>query len=168
MSLPALPIETERLSLRAFRPDDFDAYYAYHALPEVYRYLYAAPPSAEDRRHTVLLVEDELLVAMAVQEMFDELGYEVVGPVARLDEAIAAARSESLDAALLDISLAGTLSYPVADVLVARGVPFVFASGYGLPPDRNDYSGIPTLVKPYRISQLEQVLAGLIRKTASD
>ena len=133
-----------------------------------------SPPSAVligetgERQPRVLLVEDELLVAMAVQEMFDELGYEVVGPVARLDEAIAAARSESLDAALLDISLAGTLSYPVADVLVARGVPFVFASGYGLPPDRNDYSGIPTLVKPYRISQLEQVLAGLIRKTASD
>ncbi|MGX8273266.1 GNAT family N-acetyltransferase [Brevundimonas diminuta] len=53
MSLPALPIETERLSLRAFRPDDFDAYYAYHALPEVYRYLYAAPPSAEEARKTL-------------------------------------------------------------------------------------------------------------------
>ena len=86
----------------------------------------------------------------------------------KLAARLAAARGESLDAALLDISLAGTLSYPVADMLVARGVPFVFASGYGLPSDRDDHSGIPTLVKPYGISQIEQAFAGLLRKTAPD
>ncbi|MGP8863211.1 GNAT family N-acetyltransferase, partial [Klebsiella pneumoniae] len=48
----SLPIETERLSLRLFRDQDFDAYQSYHALPEVYRYLYASPPTIEDARAT--------------------------------------------------------------------------------------------------------------------
>src|SRR5262249_55134475 len=99
--------------------------------------------SAEDKAHGpadrlmvhgnhVLVVEDEALVAMVVTDALMELGYEVVGPFGRPSDALAAIKSGPIDAAVLDINLAGTMVYPVADELVARGIPFVFVTGYGI------------------------------------
>lgn len=115
------------------------------------------------RRPRVLLVEDELLIALSVESMLAELGYAVVGPVARLDEAVERARDEPLDGALLDISLGRDDVFPVAEVLAARGVPFVFASGYtgGALPDR--FRGRPHLQKPFSMRQLKSRLAQVVR-----
>lgn len=114
---------------------------------------------ARRRKPRILLVEDELLIALSVGDMLSELGYAVAGPVARLDEALAHARNEPLDGALLDVSLGRDEVFPVAEVLAARGVPFVFASGYNgaALPDR--FRGRPHLQKPFSVRQLKAALA---------
>src|SRR4028119_988486 len=84
--------------------------------------------SAEVRR--ALVVEDEIMVAMYVDDLLTELGYEVVGLATGLDQALPLAREGEFDFAVLDINLAGRVSFPVADVLRERGIPFLFASGY--------------------------------------
>jgi CheY-like chemotaxis protein len=110
----------------------------------------------------ILVVEDEALVAMMLEDMLAELGCEVVGPAMRLEEGLALARMNGLDAAVLDINLAGERSYPIADLLDARGVPITFVTGYG-------HSGRPgkadrVLQKPYREPQLRAVLAEMLAR----
>jgi CheY-like chemotaxis protein len=84
-------------------------------------------------RPRVLLVEDEALVAMMVQECLAEFGYQVIGPICTASEAVAKAKDGRFEAAVLDINLGDGAVYPVADILAARGVPFVFVTGYDPP-----------------------------------
>lgn len=79
----------------------------------------------------VLLVEDELLLALDTQDLLTEAGYEVVGPATSLDAALAMAEGEILELAVLDINLAGKLVWPVAERLVARNIPIILLSGFG-------------------------------------
>ena len=97
---------------------------------------------------TVLLVEDESMVAMMVEETLAELGFCVIGPYGTLAEAMRAASSAHLDAAILDINLGGQLVYPVADLLCSKGVPVVFVTGYGMESIETRYTDIPLLQKP--------------------
>ncbi|ACF00878.1 response regulator [Rhodopseudomonas palustris] len=79
----------------------------------------------------ILLVEDEYFIADDMMRKFEESGAEVVGPFSRIEDALAAVSSnQHLDAAVLDINLQGKMVYPIADELTARGVRFVFATGY--------------------------------------
>jgi DNA-binding response OmpR family regulator len=110
----------------------------------------------------VLLVEDELMIAMLVETILDDENCITVGPYGDLDSALAAARSETIDAAVLDINLAGKMVFPVADVLTERGVPFLLLSGYGsatLPSDRRHWT---VCDKPFKSSELLRVLSRLI------
>ena len=79
----------------------------------------------------VLVAEDEALVSMLIEDMLTEMGAAVVGPAATLDEAMTLAKGDGFDIALLDVNLAGKPIFPIADVLREKGVPFIFASGYG-------------------------------------
>ena len=79
----------------------------------------------------ILIVEDELLVAMLEEEMLQDLGCEIVGPASTLEEAIRSLRGNRLDGVLLDVNLNGKLSSPVADELLGLGVPFLLVTGYG-------------------------------------
>ena len=79
----------------------------------------------------VLVVEDTLLVADLIVEELQEVGCMVVGPAPRVERGLALARSERLDGALLDVNLAGELCFPIAELLLAQGVPFAFLTGYG-------------------------------------
>jgi CheY-like chemotaxis protein len=106
----------------------------------------------------VLVVEDEALVAMLVEDMLTDLGCTVVGPMAELDEALAAVASEQIDCAVLDVNLAGKPIFPVADALKAKGVPFAFASGYGEAGVRDDLRSAPVLQKPFREADLARAL----------
>lgn len=106
----------------------------------------------------VLVVEDEALVSMLVEAYLDELGCEVVGVAPRLEDALEKARTLALDAAVLDVNLAGRLSYPVAELLRSRGVPFVFATGYGMAGLPEALRGMPVLAKPFRQDQLAAAL----------
>jgi CheY-like chemotaxis protein len=111
----------------------------------------------------VLVIEDEMIVAMLLEDMLADLGCTVLGPAARVDQAltiIAAARS--LDAAVLDVNLNGQKSYPVADALVARGVPFLFTTGYRRDSVMNGYRSFPQLEKPFKLSELADALAKLL------
>jgi CheY-like chemotaxis protein len=110
----------------------------------------------------VLVVEDEVMVSWMLEDMLTDFGCTVVGPAARLSQALAMVEAEALDLAVLDVNLNGEKSYPVADALSARGVPFVFSSGYNKDSLPNGYENCPMLQKPYSESDLGAMLAGLL------
>jgi PAS domain S-box-containing protein len=105
----------------------------------------------------VMIVEDEALVAMALREALDELGFSVIGPFNRISEAMIALRNNRIDAAVLDVNLGGELIYPLADVLVADRVPFVFITGYGAEEIEPRYAHVPVLQKPIEAEALKSV-----------
>lgn len=106
----------------------------------------------------ILIVEDEILIAMLLEDIVTDLGHNSVGPMMRLQSALAAAETEDLDFAILDINLAGQQSFPVADCLIRRGIPFIFASGYGQAGLTNAYVHIPVLQKPYDSAQIDRMI----------
>jgi CheY-like chemotaxis protein len=110
-----------------------------------------------------LVVEDEVIVGMLVEDMLNELGYEVVALSTHLDQAVELARSSDIDFAVLDLNLGGRMSYPVADALRQRSLPFIFATGYGAKILAPPYAGTPTLQKPFHLDDLRRMLteAGL-------
>jgi CheY-like chemotaxis protein len=110
----------------------------------------------------VLLVEDEPIVAWLLKDMLVDLGCSVIGPAADVNQALAMIDAEPIDVAVLDVNLRGQMSYPVADVLVARGVPFVFSTGYDKDRLLEGYRTIPTLQKPFHRSDLGDTLAKLL------
>jgi two-component sensor histidine kinase len=118
----------------------------------------SAPPKAITvTGNRVMIVEDEALVAMALRESLDELGFSVIGPFNRISEAMIALRNNRIDAAVLDVNLGGELIYPLADVLVADHVPFVFITGYGAEEIEPRYAHVPILQKPIEAGALKSV-----------
>ncbi|KQP00996.1 response regulator [Methylobacterium sp. Leaf93] len=113
----------------------------------------------EGRR--VLLVEDESLVAMLAEDMLLDLGCEVVVAM-RLDQALRRLQVGDFDAAVLDVNLGETRSYPVADQLFERCIPFLFATGYGSAGLEPAYQAVPVMQKPYQKDQLEAQLRHLL------
>jgi DNA-binding response OmpR family regulator len=109
----------------------------------------------------ILIVEDDALLAMLLEDMLSELSYEVSGTAARLHEALTLASELVFDAAILDVSLAGESSLPVAKMLDEKGKPYFFATGYGSLPDGIAASGRRVLNKPFQLHQLQSALAGL-------
>ncbi len=107
----------------------------------------------------VLVVEDEMAIALLMQSMLVGFGCTVLGPVARLDKAIEVAQHEAIDVAILDVNINGREVYPVAATLSARGIPFIFATGYGKAGLRAPYRDCPTLQKPYREDDLRAAVA---------
>jgi PAS domain S-box-containing protein len=105
----------------------------------------------------VMIVEDEALVAMVEADALAELGYKVVGPFSRPSEALAAIKVGDIAAAILDINLDGTPVYPVADELVARGIPFIFVTGYGTESVDARFAEIPVLQKPIERDTLQRI-----------
>lgn len=106
----------------------------------------------------ILIVEDEILIAMLLEDIVTDLGHDPVGPMMRLQTALDAAEREEIDFAILDINLAGQQSFPVADRLMRRGIPFIFASGYGRAGLTEAYSAIPVLQKPYDATQIARAI----------
>lgn len=109
----------------------------------------------------VLVVEDESLVAMMVEDCLIELGYEVAAVAANVDAALAALQGGDIDCAMLDVNLGGTPSFPIAEALEARGIPYMFVTGYdgtAIPPNFRARHG---LQKPFRMRELQQAMAGL-------
>jgi CheY-like chemotaxis protein len=114
----------------------------------------------------VLLVEDEGMIAMLIRSMLTSIGCDVVGIASRVPDALRKVEVLSYDVALLDVNLAGTLSYPVAAALRIRGIPFLFATGYGeasLPADMRE---IPVLSKPFIATDLQSALLTLPRPSS--
>ena len=106
----------------------------------------------------ILVVEDELMIRMLLEDMLGELGYTVAAEAARIEEALEAAKTADFDIAILDVNLNGQPVSPVADALVARGTPFVFATGYGERGLPEPYRDRPTLKKPFQLEGLKQML----------
>jgi CheY-like chemotaxis protein len=106
---------------------------------------------------SILVVDDETLIAMLLEDMLIDIGCDVVGPAPSVAQAIALIEGcgDTLAGALLDINLRGELVYPVADALAARGVPFVFVSGYASHGIDPRYAAVPALAKPISAATLE-------------
>lgn len=109
----------------------------------------------------VLIVEDDYFIAQDMQRAFQEVGAEVLGPMPSIEEALELiAASPDLDAAMLDISLHDGMSYPVADALQVRGVPFVFTTGYGKATLPTRFAAVPHFEKPIEVTHIAEALFG--------
>jgi CheY-like chemotaxis protein len=107
----------------------------------------------------VLVVEDEVLVAVMLEGMIAELGHELIGTAAALEQALAMAQRDTFDFAILDVNLNGKEVGPVAGVLTSRGIPFAFCTGYGQRRLPEPYRGRPTLWKPFQRRDLEKIVS---------
>ena len=105
----------------------------------------------------ILLVEDEALVAMMIAECLTESGHTVIGPLSRASDALQAAKDGDYDAAILDINLGDGMAYPVADIVSARGIPFVFVTGYDADTIDERFCAVPILQKPIERQMLERL-----------
>ncbi|CAN7152598.1 response regulator [Brevundimonas sp. LjRoot202] len=106
----------------------------------------------------VLIVEDESLVAMLLETILEDMGCLAVGPAATVDEGLRMAADETVDAALLDVNVAGRQVFPVAQALKDRGVPFIFSTGYGEGGLPDEWRGQPTLQKPFTEAAVRDAL----------
>jgi CheY-like chemotaxis protein len=109
----------------------------------------------------LLVVEDEYLIAADLTASLESLGVEVIGPAASVEEALGLVATDGnrLDGAVLDINLRNERVFPVADVLTARGVPFIFTTGYDGAAVPGHYAGAPRCQKPVDNAQLLQWLS---------
>lgn len=112
----------------------------------------------------LLLVEDETLVAMMVEDILGDFGCVVAGVAGTLARGLALAGDAelALDGAILDVNLGGDKVYPVAEALTNRGVPFIFATGYGISGIAEAFAHIPALAKPYERRALEAMLTAAL------
>ncbi len=114
-------------------------------------------PMKLERGNRIILVEDEILVAMMMRDILTELGFSVVGPFSRLSEAMVAAVHDDIDAGIIDINLGGEFVYPVAEVLVARDIPFIFVTGYGVESVDARFGSVPVIKKPVQRQVLQKI-----------
>lgn len=106
---------------------------------------------------SVMLVEDEAIVALAVNDSLTDLGFSVVGPFGRVADACRALQHHHVDAAILDVNLDGEMVYSLAELLIARKIPFVFATGYGAESIESRFEHIPVLQKPIEKDMLSRI-----------
>ncbi|MHB8529776.1 MAG: response regulator [Caulobacteraceae bacterium] len=107
----------------------------------------------------ILVVEDEAMIALLIEDMLSDLGCAVVGPAHGLAEGLELVRGDGeMDAALLDVNLAGQPVFALADELRARGVPMIFSTGYGEFALRDIDKGVPVIHKPFRAHELARAL----------
>jgi PAS domain S-box-containing protein len=106
---------------------------------------------------SIMLVEDEAIVALAVNDALTDMGFSVVGPFSRISDAYRALRDNQVDAAILDINLAGETVYSLAEMLTSRKIPFVFATGYGAESIEARFEHIAVLQKPIEKEMLTRV-----------
>lgn len=115
----------------------------------------------------VLVVEDEPMIRLLLDDMLADLGYTMAAEAGRLEEALAVAKDGEFDVAILDVNLNGQPITPVVEVLNARGVPFVFVSGYARRGIPEQHSNIPLLQKPFQPDGLARALASIAPKAAN-
>jgi DNA-binding response OmpR family regulator len=112
----------------------------------------------------ILVVEDEFLVAMQIEAILTRAGWRVIGSAGTLSSAVSLARKSACDAALLDVNLRGERADEVAEILFARGVPFLFVSGYGrgnLPAAFRQ--SVELIAKPFSHRTLVEAVRNLMR-----
>ena len=108
-----------------------------------------------------------MLSLMMIQDMLTDLGCEQVSTAATVAQALALLDRQGFDVAMLDLNLNGANSYPLADALVARGVPFFFSTGYSDRSVREGYKHHPVLRKPIAFEDLGEILARVLTKDLS-
>ncbi|OQW76224.1 MAG: transcriptional regulator [Proteobacteria bacterium ST_bin13] len=110
--------------------------------------------------NTILIVEDESLIAMMLEDFLELLGKQVIGPVDSVADGLAAVAAGGIGAAILDVNLrGGETSWPIADALAAAGIPFVVASGGGGQDIAERFRDRPLLSKPFTMDDVEAAIA---------
>jgi CheY-like chemotaxis protein len=108
----------------------------------------------------ILIVEDEWLIADFLSALLEEAGYETIGPAPSVERALAVLSQETPDAAILDVMLGREKSYPVAEALTTRNIPFVFTTGYLTSELPEKFAARPIVSKPVEANRLRKVLEG--------
>jgi CheY-like chemotaxis protein len=123
---------------------------------------------SEPKKCRVLFVEDEAAISMLIEDMLLDLGVEIVGPASKLSRALELARSAEIEAAVLDINIGGMVSYPVADLLLERRIPVIFATGYdsSVLPER--FKDCWTIHKPFDQPTFASVLQSALSTSPCD
>ena len=109
---------------------------------------------------TVLVVEDESIIAMALEDMLHAAGASTL-PTASLAEAAALLEGGEIDAAILDVNVYGESSFALAEQLLERAIPFIFATGYGSAVHPPSLAEVPTVSKPYNLADIARAFAAL-------
>ena len=118
--------------------------------------------------HSILIVEDEPLIAMMLEDFLDSLGHTVVATCDNVDEALQHASDGGFDVAIIDVQLKdGKSAWPVADKLAENGTPFVVATGGHVEPPPAQHRDAPVLSKPYTIDSIEPAIEEAMRASAS-
>jgi DNA-binding response OmpR family regulator len=112
----------------------------------------------QTRSRRVLIVEDEILIALMLQDMLEEVGFAVEAIAHSVESGLELAGKADVQLAILDINLNGEEAYPIADLLRGKGVPFIFSTGYGAGKLHSDYAAVPQLVKPYQQDSLRAAI----------
>ncbi|QUT04178.1 response regulator [Sphingobium phenoxybenzoativorans] len=111
---------------------------------------------------SILVVEDEAMIGMMLEDFLDALGYRLHAVAGTLQEGCDLARNAEFDAAVLDCNLRGEKSWPVAEILAGRGIPFVFATGGSADDVPTQFADRMTLAKPFTMGSVERVLEKLL------
>ena len=119
-----------------------------------------------DKKLRIFVVEDEALVAMMMEDILEDLGHEVGAVASRLLEACEVARTGNFDLAILDVNLDGEPSFPIAEALRSRGIPFAFATGYGSKGLEADFAYVPTLAKPFVNEDVDRLISELMGRAS--
>jgi DNA-binding response OmpR family regulator len=119
-------------------------------------------PDDRRRRARILIVEDEPMIAMNLEDLLVEQGFEIAGVVRKLEKALALIESAACDAAIIDANLAGVSASPAASAMAARGLPFMIMSGYSHEQLRAKFPGALFIQKPCRPKQIIQALSELL------
>ena len=112
---------------------------------------------------SVLVIEDEMLILMMIEDMLGDLGCESVAVASKIGQAITLIDDQVFDTAMLDMNLNGIESYPVADALMARDVPYFFSTGNSLTNMKDGYRGQDVLKKPFTFEQLSNMFSRSLR-----
>lgn len=107
----------------------------------------------------VLIVEDEPLVTMMLEDMLSELGCIVAGKAATFEQAMTLVQTAAFDVAILDVNVGGKLTYPAADALAGRSIPFILSTGYSAENMPERFRAMPCLGKPFVSGDLEKAVA---------
>ena len=115
---------------------------------------------------SVLIIEDEMLILMMIEDMLADLGCESIAVASKIGQAITLIDGQVFDAAMVDLNLNGTESYPIADALAARGVPYFFSTGNSLTNVKEGYRNQDVLKKPFTFEQLSNMLSRSLLRTS--
>jgi CheY-like chemotaxis protein len=107
----------------------------------------------------ILVIEDEMLILMMIEDMLADLGCESVAVASKIEPAISLIEGQAFDTAMLDLNLNGIESYPIADALTVRDVPYFFSTGNSLTNVRDGYREQDVLKKPFTFEQLSNMLS---------
>jgi CheY-like chemotaxis protein len=106
----------------------------------------------------ILIVEDEMLVGMLLEDMLLEIGHEVAGMAARVSSALPLVETLDFELAILDVNLAGEMSFPIADALADKGLPYMFATGYGRQGIAPRHAHRQVISKPFSSKELKTAI----------